>query len=107
MRQRVDVAQLAVLDAKEMRIRRSAAAISRAGAKRAEGHHGSNRFVHDEVPVRNIDAARYANLAGVFWNSLAGVHPAFGAVASVTLGLPVGFGLVVFGDDFWDGIGTH
>src|SRR5580693_3969251 len=43
MRQRVDVTQLAVLDAEEVRIGRSTAAVRGACSERAERHHGSNR----------------------------------------------------------------
>jgi hypothetical protein len=34
-------------------------------------------------------------------------RPAFGTAASDSLGLPVDFGFVVFGDDLLDGIATH
>src|ERR1051325_11596097 len=80
----MDVLELAVLDAEEVRIGRPAAAIGVARAKRAEGHYGSDSLVNHEVPVRDVDAARYANVAGIIRSSLARMHPALGAVAGVT-----------------------
>src|ERR1019366_5412819 len=78
MRQRVDETQFAILDAEEVSIRRSAAA--GAGAERAERHYGSNRLIDYEVPVGDIDAARYANLTGIIWSSPARMHTTLGAV---------------------------
>jgi hypothetical protein len=65
-------------------IRRSAAAGSGAGAERAESHDGSNRLVDDEVPVRDVDAAWYADITGIIRRPLAGMHTALGAVAGIT-----------------------
>jgi hypothetical protein len=75
MRQRVDVAQLPVLDAEEVGVGRSAAAVRASRPERAEDHYGANGFVNDEVPVRNIDAARHADLAGIIRSSLGAPLP--------------------------------
>src|SRR5438874_940893 len=74
MRQSVDETQLAVLDSEEVGIWRTAASGGGASAECAEGHHSSNRLVNDEVPVRDVDAARHANLTGIVRGSPAGVH---------------------------------
>src|SRR6478735_4208594 len=84
MRQGMDETQLPVLHAEEVGIRRSAAASSIAGAERTEGHYGSNRLIDYEVPVRDVNAARHADLAGIIRSALAGVHTAFRAVAGET-----------------------
>src|SRR5262252_5266516 len=84
MRQSVDETQFAVLDAEEMGIWRSTASGRGAGAESAERHDRSNRLVNDEAPIRDVDAARHANLAPIVRGPLAGMHPAFGAVARVT-----------------------
>ena len=76
MRQRVYETQLTVFHAEEMSIWRSAAApAGRASTECAEGHYGSDRLVDDEVPVRDVYAARYANLARIIRSPLANMHP--------------------------------
>src|SRR5262245_28069345 len=84
MRQRVHVAQLAVLHPEEMRIRCAAAAAGAPGAKGAEHDDRTDRLVDDESTVRDVHAARYADIAAVSRGAVASVRPAFGAVARVT-----------------------
>src|ERR1700688_4390300 len=84
MCQRMDETQFAVLDAEEVGIRRSAAPGGGARAERTERDDGSNRLIDHEVPVGDIDAARYANLTGIVWRSLARMHTTLGAVAGET-----------------------
>src|ERR1700679_3633754 len=86
VRQRVDETQLAVFDAEEVRIRRSAAAGGGAGAEGAERHYGSDRLIHNEVAVGDIDATRYADLTGIVRTSAARMHATLGAVAGGTPG---------------------
>src|SRR5262249_38861741 len=81
--QRVHGAQFAVLDAEEMRIGRAAAADSVSGAEGAEHHDRSDRRIHDETAVGDVDAARDADVAAVGRRSVAGVRAAFRAIARV------------------------
>src|SRR4030095_9293856 len=81
MRQRVDVAQLAVLHSEEMRIGRAAAA---ADAPRAEGaahHHGPDGLVDQRAAVGDVDAARHTDVAAVSGGAVARVHPTFGGIS--------------------------
>ncbi len=83
MRQRVHVAQLAILHAEEVSIGRAAAGCV-AGPESAERHDRTGRRVHDEAAVGNIHTTRDADLAGVLRDSFAGVRAAFRAIAGET-----------------------
>ena len=86
VRQRVHVAQLAVLDAEQMRIGRAAAAIRAAGAERAVHDDRADHLVHDEAPVRDVDAARHADLAAIVGEPL----PVYMPPSTRTQGKPHG-----------------
>src|SRR5688572_6933128 len=81
MRERVHVAELAVLDAEQVRIGRTAPAIRPAGAERAVDDDGADGFVHDEAAIHDVHTARHADLAAIGWRILARVHAAFDAHA--------------------------
>src|SRR5688572_19165902 len=74
VRERVHVAQLAVLHTKQVRIGRAAAAGGAAGAERAEHRDGSTRLVDDEPAVGDVHAARHADIAAVRGRSVTGVR---------------------------------
>jgi hypothetical protein len=84
MCQRVHIAQLATLDAEEVSIRRTAAAVGISSAERAEHHDRADRRVHHEAAVGDVHAARDADIAAVHDGSITGVRAAFCAVAGVT-----------------------
>src|SRR5690606_35659427 len=81
VRERVHVAQLAVLDPEEVRIRSTAAAGRSAGPERAERDDRADHLVDDEAPVRDVHPARHADLAAVVRGAAARVHAAFDADA--------------------------
>jgi hypothetical protein len=81
MRQRVHVAQLAVLHAEQVSIGRTAAAGGVSGAEGTERHHRTDRLVHHEAAVRDVHTARDADLAGIVGSASAGVRAAFRAIA--------------------------
>src|SRR6187399_2345892 len=73
VRERVDVAQFAVLDPEEMGIRRAAAAVGAAGAEGAVDHDRPHRLVDDEAAVGDVHAARHADIAAVHRRTVARV----------------------------------
>ncbi len=84
MRDRMDVTQLAVLDAEEVRIGRTAAAGCVSGAEGAERDDSADCRVHHEAAVRDVHTARDADVTAVIRGSFAGMHAAaFRAVAGV------------------------
>src|SRR4029077_4119558 len=63
VRERMHVAQLAVLDPEQVRVGGAAAAVRAAGAERAEHDDRPRDLVDDEAPVCDVHATRHADLA--------------------------------------------
>ena len=83
MRQRVNVAQLAVFHAEEMSIGRTAAAVCVSGAEGTEHDHTTDSRVHHEAAVGYVHTTRDSDIAAVHGRPVAGVHTAFRAVAGI------------------------
>src|SRR5262245_56053791 len=83
MRQRVHVAQRAILDAKEVCVGRAAATVCATGAEGAEHDDRTDCRVHDETAVGDVHTARHADVTAVGGGSVASVCAAFRAVARV------------------------
>src|SRR5690606_25173027 len=65
VRQRVHVAQLAVLDAEQVRVGCAAAAVRAARAEGAERDDRAHDRIDDETTVRDVHAARHARIATI------------------------------------------
>src|SRR5215472_11662888 len=78
VRQRVNEAQLAVLDPKDVGIGQAA------HAEIAKGDNGADHLVDDEAPRDDVDASRHADRAGIVRRTFAGAQTSFGSFARVT-----------------------
>src|SRR5688572_32438744 len=84
MRERVNVAQLAIFHAEEMRIGSAAAAVWVSGPEGAEHDDRTDRLIHHEATVRDVHTSRDSDITGVSRAAGSEVPASFDALAGNT-----------------------